>query len=272
MSIAVVAARIVEYSSAEPVLNVVPRPSLSLIIPAFNEQGRLGQTLTEVWSYLSRQSYDFEIIVSDDGSSDDTRLIAESFANEHPYSRAISIPHAGKAVAIRAGMKAARGEVVVFTDADLATPITYLDAFMKSVREGADVVIGSREGSEANRVGEPEYRHIMGRVFNRMVQFLVLPGIDDTQCGFKAFTRFACSEICRRTQLYASEEIITGARVTAFDVEMLVIARTMGMKIVEIPVVWTYGSQSKVNPLKDTLINARDILTIKWNTIRGSYD
>ena len=267
-----VAAEIRDYPIVEPVLKFVPRPRLSLIIPAFNEQSRLGQSLAEVWNYLSNQSYDFELIVSDDGSTDATRAIAESFANNHEGTSAISVPHAGKAVAIRAGMKAARGDIIAFTDADLATPIAYLEPFLRALDAGADVVIGSREGAQADRVGEPHYRHVMGRVFNRMVQSLVLPGINDTQCGFKAFSRFASSEISRRARLYASEEAITGARVTAFDVEMLVIARKLGMKIVEIPVVWTYGTQSKVSPIKDTLTNARDILTIKLNTIRGSYD
>jgi hypothetical protein len=112
----------------------------------------------------------------------------------------------------------------------------------------------------------------MGRAFNRLVQTLVLPGINDTQCGFKAFTRFAAHEILRRSRLYASPEEITGARVTAFDVEMLVIARTLGLKIVEIPVIWTYGAQSKVNPLKDTLINLRDVGTVKLNSMRNAYE
>ena len=272
MSIPVVAAEISDYSIVEPVLEIVPRPKLSLIIPAYNEQSRLGQSLAEAWEYLSSQPYDFELIVCDDGSTDSTRQIAEAFAGAHGRVRAVSIPHAGKAVAIRSGMKAARGEIVAFTDADLATPLCYLEPFLAALDAGADVVIGSREGSEANRVGEPEYRHVMGRIFNRMVQWLVLPGINDTQCGFKAFSRFACLEISRRTRLYADQETITGARVTAFDVEMLVIARKMRLKIVEIPVVWTYGSQSKVNPIRDTLTNVRDIASIKINTLRGSYD
>jgi hypothetical protein len=161
---------------------------------------------------------------------------------------------------------------VAFTDADLATPITYLGAFIEAIENGADVVIGSREGKGANRLGEPEYRHLMGRVFNRIVQLSVLPGIHDTQCGFKAFSRFASSEILRRSRLYVDADEITGARVTAFDVEMLVIARTIGLTIVEIPVIWTYGEQSKVNPARDTFNNLRDIALVKLNTVRGAYD
>jgi dolichyl-phosphate beta-glucosyltransferase len=269
---AVVAAEIRDYFVREPVLELVPRPRLSLIIPAFNEQSRIERTLADSWDYLTAQPYSFEIILSDDGSTDRTLAIGQSFEAAHENVCVLSITHGGKAAAIRAGMQAARGEIVVFTDADLATPISYLGDFMAAIERGADVVIGSREGAGANRVGEPIYRHLMGRAFNRLVQTLMMPGIDDTQCGFKAFTRFASQEITRRAKLYADHEVITGARVTAFDVEMLVIARKLGLKIVEIPVVWTYGTQSKVNPVRDTLINLRDILTIKFNAVRNAYD
>jgi glycosyltransferase involved in cell wall biosynthesis len=269
---AVVAAEIRDYFVREPVLELVPRPRLSLIIPAFNEQSRIGQTLEESWNYLAAQPYTFELILSDDGSTDRTRLVGEEFRTDHDNVCVLSIAHGGKAAAIRAGMTAARGDIVAFTDADLATPISYLGDFIAAIESGADVVIGSREGTGANRVGEPIYRHLMGRAFNRIVQTLMLPGIDDTQCGFKAFTRFAGREITRRARLYADHQAITGARVTAFDVEMLVIARKLGLRIVEIPVVWTYGSQSKVNPISDTLTNLRDIATIKLNSVRNAYD
>jgi len=268
----VVAAEIRDYFDREPVLESVPRPRLSLIIPAFNEQSRIDGTLQEAWAYLAAQPYSFEVILSDDGSTDRTAAIGREFARDRDDMRVVSIAHGGKAAAIRAGMKAARGEIVVFTDADLATPISYLQNFIATIESGADIVIGSREGTGANRIGEPIYRHLMGRAFNRLVQATILPGIDDTQCGFKAFTRFASIEISRRAKLYSDHATITGARVTAFDVEMLVIARKLGLKIVEIPVIWTYGSQSKVNPIKDTLTNLRDIATIKLNAIRRVYD
>jgi len=268
----VVAAEIRNYFLLEPVLEIVPRPKLSLVIPAYNEESRIGATLETAWRYLGEQSYQSEIILSDDGSSDDTRQIGEEFSEAHDDVRVVPIRHGGKAAAIRAGMRRARGEIVLFTDADLATPISYIADFIAAIERGADVVIGSREGAGANRVGEPYYRHAMGRAFNRLVQTLVLPGIHDTQCGFKAFTRFATNEIVLRSRLYADPQTITGARVTAFDVEMLVIARKLGLRIEEIPVVWTYGTQSKVNPIRDTLTNLRDIATIKVNAIRNQYD
>jgi len=268
----VVAAEIRDFAKARPCLEVVARPKLSLIIPAYNEEARLGRTLDEVWTYLTAQSYTFEVIVSDDGSSDSTLTIANAFAVDREGIRVVSIPHAGKAAAIRAGMQAASGEVVAFTDADLATPISYLEDFLAAIANGADVVIGSREGATATRVGEPHYRHLMGRVFNRLVQVAILPGIDDTQCGFKAFTRFSASELNRRARLYTEQEEVSGARVTAFDVEMLVIARNLNMQIVEVPVIWTYGEQSKVNPVSDTLNNLADIAKVKMNALRGRYD
>jgi glycosyltransferase involved in cell wall biosynthesis len=268
----VVAAEIRDYFIREPVLETVPRPRLSLVIPAFNEQSRIARTLQESWDYLAAQPYSFEVILSDDGSTDRTASIGEEFADARDNMRVLSIDHGGKAAALRAGMKAARGEIVVFTDADLATPIAYLHEFLAAIENGADVVIGSREGLGANRVGEPIYRHLMGRAFNLLVQGLLLPGIDDTQCGFKAFTRFAAREIVRRAKLYADQQTITGARVTAFDVEMLVIARKLGLKVVEVPVIWTYGTHSKVNPVKDTAVNLRDIATIKLNSLRNAYE
>jgi glycosyltransferase involved in cell wall biosynthesis len=245
---------------------------VSVIIPAYNEARRIGGSLADTWEYLERQPYSYEIIVADDGSTDQTLAIANEFGQGHDHVRALSIPHGGKAAAIRAGMKTAMGDIVAFTDADLATPITYLGALIEAIEKGADVVIGSREGQGANRLGEPQYRHFMGRVFNRIVQLSVLPGIHDTQCGFKAFSRFASSEILRRSRLYVDAEEITGARVTAFDVEMLVIARRIGLRIAEIPVIWTYGEHSKVNPARDTINNLRDIGQVKLNAIRGAYD
>jgi dolichyl-phosphate beta-glucosyltransferase len=267
-----VAAEIRDYFNREPALEFVPRPRLSLIIPAFNEQLQIDRTLQQAWEYLSAQPYTFEVILSDDGSTDSTADIGRAFAMSRDAVRVVSISHGGKAAAIRAGMRAALGEIVAFTDADLATPISYLQNFIAAIECGADVVIGSREGTGASRVGEPIYRHLMGRAFNRLVQTAMLPGIDDTQCGFKAFTRFASLEITRRARLYVDHETVTAARVTAFDVEMLVIARKLGLKIVEIPVIWTYGSESKVNPIRDTLTNLRDIATIKLNDLRRAYD
>lgn len=245
--------------------------ALSLVIPAYNEAHRLDSTLAQAWSYLRGTGEPFELLLIDDGSLDDTAGVARRFADDHPGTMVRTIPHAGKAAAVRAGMAQASGELIAFTDADLATPLDNLAVFIRLAGEGADIVIGSREGSQARRIGEPRYRHVMGRAFNRLVQTLLLPGIEDTQCGFKLFRREAARAILHRALLYRDTKALSGPRVTAFDVELLVIARKLGLRVVEVPVVWTYGSQSKVNPIRDTLHNARDLFQIRLNLTLGRY-
>jgi dolichyl-phosphate beta-glucosyltransferase len=248
------------------------RLDLSVVIPMYNEESRVDQTLQEVASYLKLQPHSWEIIVADDGSSDGTLDRALVWQDRAPNIRIVSIPHGGKAAAVRAGMLAAEGRIVVFTDADLATPIAYLEAFREKIEDGYDIVIGSREGAEARRVGEPHFRHVMGRVFNGLVRALVLPGIQDTQCGFKMFRGSAVNELFDAALLYRDENAMTaGARVTAFDVELLVIARRRGLEVASLPVMWTFGQNSKVDPVRDTINNLRDILTIKWHDLRGRY-
>jgi dolichyl-phosphate beta-glucosyltransferase len=247
-------------------------PYLSVVIPAYNEERRIDASLRDAWAYLEQQPYRAEIILADDGSTDRTAALADLIASQTPQVRVLRLSHGGKASAIRHGLRASQGEVVAFMDADLATPVSYLARFLERIQDGADIAIGSREGAGSHRVGEPEYRHIMGRVFNRLVQVLLLPGIHDTQCGFKVFRRTVVMDILQRARLYAGQETITGARVTAFDVELLVIARRLGLRIDEVPVVWTYGTHSKVNPIRDTLQNLRDIMTVAWTRARRGYD
>jgi glycosyltransferase involved in cell wall biosynthesis len=244
---------------------------LSLVIPAYNEASRLPSTLDAAWSFLEQREGDFELILVDDGSTDATAAIARQFANQHFSVSVVTIRHAGKAAAVRAGLESASGEFVAFADADLATPLTYLDEFVRIARDDADIVIGSREGAGSRRIGEPWYRHAMGRIFNRLVQTLVLPGIEDTQCGFKLFRADAIERILPLMRLYREANAIAGPRVTAFDVELLTIARKQNLRIEVVPVVWTYGTNSKVNPIRDTLNNAIDILRVRINLSRGRY-
>lgn len=248
-------------------------PSLSLVIPAYNEETRILRTIEAANEYLAERCYDFEIVVADDGSTDETASIVQAYAAHHPMVQLLSLPHRGKAAAVRAGIGAARMDQIVFCDADLAVPLTHLAEFRAALGNGSKVVIGSRQGIGARRIGEPAYRHLMGRVFNWFVRFLVLPGIQDTQCGFKMFARDAAEEIWARARLYRdSTNPIAGPRVTAFDVETLVIARRLGFRIYTIPVVWTYGEQSKVNPGRDTWFNVTDVLMVRLNAWRGRYD
>jgi glycosyltransferase involved in cell wall biosynthesis len=265
--------RIVDIPGRDSRVEIGPATSvrLSLVIPAYNESSRLPHTLDAAWSFLETRGEEFELILVDDGSTDATTAIARAFAAQHFNVTVITIRHAGKAAAVRAGLEAATGDVVGFSDADLATPLSYLNQFVELVTESADIVIGSREGVGSRRIGEPWYRHAMGRVFNRMVQLLVLPGIEDTQCGFKVFRREAAQLILAKTLLYRDGQPVSGPRVTAFDVELLAVARSLGMKIVPVPVVWTYGTNSKVNPIRDTLHNAYDIFRVRANLTLGRY-
>ncbi len=250
------------------------KPSQSVIIPAYNEATRIASTLATVHTYLADQDFDFEIIVVNDGSTDETREISELVAQQHNSIRVLDLPHGGKAVAVRHGIEAARGDLIAFSDADLATPIQTLSVFRTAIEDGYDLAIGSREGAGAKRVGEPLFRHIMGRAFNLMVRALVLPGVQDSQCGFKLFSREAAQTILPNLRLYSATDAPQSRepKVTAFDVELLVVARRQGLRIAIIPVTWTFGENSKVNPFRDTINNVRDVFTVKWHDLRGRYD
>jgi dolichyl-phosphate beta-glucosyltransferase len=246
--------------------------SLSLVIPAYNEARRIAETLQTATAFFAAQPYDAEIVLVDDGSADGTADIARAYEGPESPVRVVAIAHGGKAAALRAGIGAATKELVAFSDADLATPLTFLDDLRAALDAGCDVAIGSREGVGAQRLGEPPYRHLMGRVFNGLVRLLLLPGIQDTQCGFKLFRREAARRILARARLYADpSEVVRGPRVTAFDVELLVVARRLGYKICPVPVVWTYGTRSKVHPARDTWQNVRDVLQVRINAWRGRY-
>jgi dolichyl-phosphate beta-glucosyltransferase len=258
-------------SEDEQARDAGPTPYLSIVVPAYNEAARLPETLRAIAAYLARRSFSSEIIVVDDGSADGTAAIAAA-AIPASCGRVLREPHRGKGASVRAGMLAATGERVLFTDADLAVPIEETDQLLAALDAGFGVVIGSREGEGASREGEPAFRHVMGRVFNRLVRLIAVPGIDDTQCGFKLFRADAVTAIVPRLRLYGADApVVRGARVTGFDVEVLVIARRQGFRIREEPVRWRYGVQSKVRPVADTFWNLRDVLRVRINDVRGYY-
>jgi dolichyl-phosphate beta-glucosyltransferase len=247
-------------------------PSLSLIIPAYNEATRIAATIREAVAWLDGQPFDAELIVVDDGSDDATADLAARALSQLGRGRLLRIPHGGKAAAVRAGMLAATCEQIAFSDADLATPLPYLAELRSALAGGCDIAIGSREGAGARRFGEPPYRHLMGRVFNGLVRLLLVPGVHDTQCGFKLFRAEVAWALLRRSRLYRdSGQIISGPRVTAFDVELLTIARLNRYRICPVPVVWSYGEGSKVRPARDTWHNVRDVLEVWIAAQRGRY-
>jgi glycosyltransferase involved in cell wall biosynthesis len=235
--------------------------SLSIVVPAFNEERRLAATLATLCDYLGRQPWDWEVRVVDDGSVDDTARIAESFSLTQPRVVLQREPHRGKGGAVKAGLAAAPSAYRFICDADLSMPVDEIGRFLPPLASGFDVAIGSREGKLARRVGEPAYRHFAGRVFNFIVQRLALPGIEDSQCGFKMFTAEAASAIFPRVTVEG----------WAFDVEVLTIARQQRLGVIEVPIEWHYRADSQLSILKDGAGMLRELLRIKWRVFRGVY-
>jgi dolichyl-phosphate beta-glucosyltransferase len=238
------------------------RIKLSIIIPAYNEEQRLPQTLQAIHEFLSKQAYTSEVLVIENGSNDRTLEIAKDYSRRMAEIRALHCEQRGKGWAVIQGMKEASGDYRFICDADLSMPIEEVNRFFPPQLEDTAVVIASREEKGATRINEPEYRHIIGRVFNSMVRLIALPGLQDTQCGFKCFRRDAAEAIFPR---------MTNTGWT-FDVEALVIARQLGYVIREVPIAWHYNPQSKVRVLRDSFLMARDLIQIRWNALRGKYD
>lgn len=249
-----------------------PRPDISIVVPAYNEAARLPATLAAIDAYLTQRNAPSEIVVADDGSNDATLAIAHAFKPEQATIQVLALPHRGKAATVRSGVLASTGKHILFTDADLSTPIEYTTRLVAALDAGADVAIGTREGKGATRLHEPWYRHLMGRAYNLLVRLLAVPGINDTQCGFKAFHYDAARDLFSRARLHTGDAVVTGARVTGFDVEILHLARRRGYKIAEVPVFWEHVSGSKVHPLRDSIQMAGDVLRVRLNALMGRYD
>jgi glycosyltransferase involved in cell wall biosynthesis len=248
-------------------------PYLTIVIPAYNEARRLPTTLATVWAYLGRQPYQAEVIVVDDGSEDNTAALVEALNTAAAPVRLIRNPHLGKGATVRTGMLAGGGRYILYSDADFSTPIDEIEKLLPWLEDHEyDIAIGSREGQGARRIGEPGYRHLMGRVFNTLVRIIALRQFADTQCGFKCFTRAAAHDLFRQVQLYGEgAEQVKGARVTGFDVEVLYLALKRGYKVKEVPVKWIYFSGSKVNPAADSLRLLLDVVKVRLNDMQGKY-
>lgn len=244
---------------------------VSLIIPCYNEAARLPGTLASAIAHFSHCDYRWELIIADDGSTDATPEIAAG-ASAQTGVRHLRLPHRGKASAVRAGVKAATGHIIVFTDADLSTPIAYVDQVRRLLLTDYDLVIGTREGEGARRVDEPFYRHLMGRLFNYLVQGLLMRGVRDTQCGFKGFRAEVARDLFERSCLYRGDGEVRGPLVTGFDVELLYLARKFGYRLYQLPVTWHHIEGSKVRPGLDSLLMIRDIVHVRINDVRGRYE
>lgn len=237
-------------------------PYLSIVIPAYNEEARLPDSLRQVAAFVTGQPYSVEVIVVDNNSTDRTHAIAEDFARELPGARVLFEGRQGKGAAIRSGMLAARGAFRFICDADLSMPIEEVSKFLPPAQEGYDIAIGSREAPGAVRYDEPAYRHLMGRVFNTIVRIFAVPGFQDTQCGFKMFTAEAAEALFPLQTMDG----------WSFDVEVLHVAYKRGYRIVEVPINWYYKANTRIHPLRDSFDMLREVIKIRLNSLRGRYD
>lgn len=237
-------------------------PFFSIIIPAYNEEKRLPNTLEQVFRFLEKQSYTSEVIVVENGSNDRTYETAEEFTRQHKNLHVIHNEHRGKGGAVQRGVRAAHGEYVLFCDADLSMPVEEINKFLPPALNDFDIAIASREAPGAVRYNEPYYRHLTGRVFNMLIRLMVLPNLQDTQCGFKCLRAEVARDIFRF-------QTLTG---WAFDVELLYIARHHGYRVIEIPIDWYFNADSKVRVLRDSWRMFVDLLVIRRNAWRGLYD
>jgi len=236
-------------------------PFFSLIIPAHNEEHRLPDTLNQVAAYLKAQPYEFEVLVVENRSTDNTLAVAQAFAAQNPQVRVLQITQRGKGLAVKRGMLEARGEYRFMCDADLSMPITEIGKFIPPALTGYDIVIASREAPGSIRYNEPIYRHLGGRGINLIIRLLALPGLQDSQCGFKCFTARASDDLFRVQTLDG----------WSFDIELLFVARMRGYRLTEVPIHWYFQSESKVHAVRDALRMLGDIFTIRRNARRGLY-
>lgn len=235
---------------------------LSIIIPAHNEENRLPGTLAQVVDFLRAQPYRAEVLVVENGSTDRTLQVAQEWAAAHPILRVLHTDQRGKGLAVQTGMLAAQGEYRFMCDADLSMPIAEVNRFLPPALRDFDIAIGSREAAGAVRYHEPVYRHWGGRLINLLIRTLALPGLQDTQCGFKCFRAAVAEDVFRRQTLPG----------ISFDPEILFIARRRGYRIVEVPIPWYFDPESRIHLVGDTLQLVRDLLTIRRNAREGRYD
>ena len=237
------------------------KPLLSIIIPAHNEASRLPPSLEKIDAFLKTQPYQAEVLVIENGSMDDTYAVAKAYEKQIPAMRVFQEKNRGKGLAVRRGMLEAAGEYRFLCDADLSMPIEQVSRFIPPVLEKADIAIGSREVPGSRRIDEPGYRHWIGRIFNAMVRWMLLPGLQDTQCGFKCFRGDVAEAIFPLQTLGGM----------SFDAEVLYIARRKGYQIQEVAIDWYFDPDSRVRLIQDSLLMAFDLLSIRMKANQGLY-
>lgn len=239
-------------------------PTYSIVIPAYNESARLGGTLEKVLAYVHARGWNAEVIVINDGSRDNTEEIARQFAERDPMLRVVNNPgNRGKGYSVRNGMLHAHGRIVIFSDADLSSPIEEASKLIESLERGADIAIGSRWlRAETQTQRQPLHRQLFGRVFNLLLRLTLGLQFADTQCGFKAFKQRAVQVIFPRQRIER----------WGFDPEILFLARKYGFQVEEIPVLWGHSGGTRIHPLVDGSRMAMEMLHIRWNDLMGKYD
>lgn len=238
------------------------RPLLSIVIPAYNEEARLPDSLQTITEYITQQTYSAEVIVVDNNSSDRTHAIAQEFEAKFPCVRVMFEGAQGKGAAVRTGMLAAKGQYRFICDADLSMPIEEIGKFLPPALNNYDIAIASREAPGAVRYDEPWYRHLMGRVFNTIVRLFAVGGLQDTQCGFKMFR----GDIA---DMLFPFQTLDG---WAFDVEILYVAQKRSAKIIEVPINWYYKANTRIHPIKDSIDMFIEVFKIRQNGYRGLYN
>jgi dolichyl-phosphate beta-glucosyltransferase len=236
----------------------------SLVIPAYNEAARIGATLERVLDYVRAQKGDTEIIVVNDGSRDNTVEIVRKFAQQYPALRLLENPgNRGKGYSVRNGMLHANGSILLFSDADLSSPIEEAQKLFAAIAAGADVAMGSRwVQSSLQTERQPLHRQLFGRIFNLMLRITLGLKFKDTQCGFKVFTRAAAKKIFRLQQIER----------WGFDPELLYLAKKFGFKVEEVPVVWGHSGGTRISPLRDGTRMFLEMLRVRWNDLSGKYE
>jgi glycosyltransferase involved in cell wall biosynthesis len=235
----------------------------SFVIPAYNESERLSASLPKVLDYIRKQKLAAEVIVVNDGSSDDTADVVRRFAAASSEVRLLENPgNRGKGYSVRSGMLHGRGDVLLFTDADLSSPIYEAGKLFDAIAHGADIAIGSRWlKAELQTERQPWYRQLYGRLFNLGLRIVLGLRYRDTQCGFKAFSRAAAQTVFSRQQIER----------WGFDPELLFLADKLKLRTVEVPVEWAHDHRSRINPLRDGLNMGLEMLKVRWNDLQGRY-
>ncbi len=233
------------------------------MLPAYNERERIAATLDKILAHAAQRGWNAEVIVVNDGSSDGTAGIVSEYGRKHPALRLLENPgNRGKGYSVRNGMLHARGDILLFSDADLSSPIEEADKLFAAINKGADIAIGSRWLDPQLQIRrQPMHRQFFGRIFNLALRIILGLQFKDTQCGFKAFTRRSAQTVFPLQKIER----------WGFDPELLYLARKFGFAVSEVPVAWSHREGTRINPLRDGIRMFGEILRIRWYALKGSY-